>query len=549
MRRLFLDREKINKWMKRAAIISAVIFIISLIGMLAGSTLPTQVEEEISLLSYEHSGRFDYLVYLKPSYLFGPEPREEPEPPPSAKYPTALIEDEIDMSFRYQTDLPPLQEIKQGVRIEAVLKNGDIWQKTIELVPTTEKIGSFKVEFELDLDEISEIYDTIDEETEINTSSREVTIVARLGLGEHLESESFVQSLPITLSKSVLEIGGELVKVVTDDTGGIEARGTFDYTIYLEEENSLYKTDTLKPPPATPYIPPQPKTLGVGPVIPYKLVDRMETSYYYDFRSSRPVTDLYGEVTVTATLDNPELWSKSFVLVPSTRQEGNFKVDFPVDIVYLNELLTTIRTETGTSGEAYSLVIEAFVHVTAHTDYGPIDEVFTQTLSTELGGGTLIWNEELEMTEEGAITTTHIIPNPNRYLGLSVDGVKKTSLILGLIFLAIFIASLVFYNQTKPTELPLFEKEALSIGKKYADRIAQASSQTPVASEKIISLGSIEDLVKVADELGKPIMHQPPTNSEKQHTYYVLDGTTQYQYIVAKRGKERRSHVGKSKWL
>jgi hypothetical protein len=548
MRRLFLDREKINKWMKRAAIISAVIFIISLIGMLAGSTLPTQVEEEISLLSYEHSGRFDYLVYLKPSYLFGPEPQEPPEPPPSAKYPTALIEDEIDMSFRYQTDLPPLQEIKQGVKIEAVLKNGDIWQKTIELVPTTEKIGSFKVEFELDLDEINEIYDTIDEETEINTSSREVTIVARLGLGEQLESESFVQSLPITLSKSILEIGGELVKVVTDDTGGIEARGTFDYTIYLEE-NSLYKTDTLKPPPATPYVPPQPKTLGVGPVIPYQLVDRMETSYHYDFRSSRPVTDLYEEVTVTATLDNPELWNKSFVLVPSTRQEGNFKVDFPVDIVYLNELLTAIRTETGTSGEAYSLVIEAFVHVTAHTDYGPIDEVFTQTLSTELGGGTLIWNEELEMTQEGAITTTHIIPNPNRYLGLSVDGVKKTSLILGLIFLAIFIASLVFYNQTKPTELPLFEKEALSIGKKYADRIAQASSQTPVASEKIISLGSIEDLVKVADELGKPIMHQPPTNLEKQHTYYVLDGTTQYQYIVTKRGKEQRSHVGKSKWL
>jgi len=547
--KLFLDREKINKWTRRAATISAVLFVIALIGLLAGSALPTQLEEEVSLLSYEHDGRFDYLVYLKPSYLFGPEPQQPSEPPTSNYYPTAFIEDDtIDMSFRYQTNTPLFEEIQQGVKVEAVLRNGDIWQKTLELVPITEKTGSFKVEFELDLDEINELFDTIDEETEIKTSSREVTIVATVGLGGHLESDTFVQSLPIRLSKSVLEIGAELVKMVPDASGEIEAQGSFDYTIYLEE-NSLYETSTLKPPATTPYAPPEQKTLGVGPVIPSELVDRMETSYYYEFQASRPVTDLAEEVTITATLGSPDLWSKSFVLVPSTRETGSFRVDFPVDIVYLNELLENIRTETGTAGEAYNLVIEAFVHVTARTDYGPIDEVFTQTLSTELGGGTLRWNEELELKQEGAITTTHITPNSNRYLGLSVDGVKTTSLILGLIFLAIFVVSLVFYQKTKPAELPLFEKEAISIGKKYADRIAQASSQTPLASDKIIPLGSIEDLVKVADELGKPIMHQPPTNSERQHTYYVIDGATQYQYIITKRSKERRSHVGKSKWL
>jgi len=548
MKKLFFDREKINKWTKRAAIISAVLFIISLVGMLAGSTLPPQVEEEVPLLLYEHNGRFDYLVYLKPSYLFGPEPREEPEPLPNPQYPTALIKDEIEMSFRYETGSPLFQEINQGVKIEAVLKNGDLWQKTIELVPVTDKRGNFKVEFELSLDEINELFDIIDEETEIRTSTREVTLVATVGLGEHLESESFVQSLPITLNQATLEIGSNLVEMVLDPTGGVEARGTFDYTIYLEE-NSLYKTDTLKPPPATPYIPPQPKTLGVGPVIPYGLVDRMEASYYYDFQASRPVTEVTQEVTITATIDNPDFWSKSFVLVPSTRQPDSLQVDFPIDIVYLNELLNTIRAETGAGGEAYSLIIEAFVHVTAQTDYGPIYETFTQTLSTEMEGGTLVWNEELQMTQEGAITTTRIIPNPNRYLGLSAGGLKTTSLILGLVFLAIFITSLVFYNQTKPSELPLFEKEALSVSKKYADRIAQASSQTPSAGEKIISLGSIEDLIKVADELGKPIMHQPPTTSEKQHTYYVIDGTSQYQYIIATRIKERRSHVGKSKWF
>jgi hypothetical protein len=418
----------------------------------------------------------------------------------------------------------------------------------VELVPVTDKTGNFKVEFKLDLDEINELFDTIDEETEIPTRTRELNIVATVGLGEGLESENLTQSLPITLSSNVLEIGGELVKTVPDDSGGISARGTFDYTIYLKE-NSLYKTDTLKPPESTPYIPPEQKTLGVGPVIPYDLVDRMDSSYYYSFQTSRPVTELAEEVTITATLESPDIWSKTFILVPSTRQTGNFRTDFPVDIVYLNELLSAIRAETGSAGEAYSLIIKAFVHVTAQTEFGPIDEVFTQTLSTELGGGTLTWNEELSLKQEGAITTTHIIPNPNRYLGLSVGGVKLTSLILGLIFLMLFIASLVLFNQFKPAEPPIFEKEALAAGKKYADRIAKASSQTPMAGEKIISLDSIDDLVKVADELGKPIIHQPSTAAEKRHTYYVIDGATQYQYIITKQSKERRSNVRKSEWL
>lgn len=547
MKKLFLDRERIHKWTRRSATISAVLFIISLIGLLAGSTLPAQVEQETKLVNYDHTGRFDYLVYLNPSYLFGPEPQEPPEPPPNPKYPTSLI-DSIEMSFRFETDLPLLQQVKQGVKIEAVLQNGDLWQKTIELVPVTDRTGNLKVEFALDLDDINELFDTIDEETEIRSSSRQITIVATVGLGEHLESETFVQSLPITLSSTVLEIGGELVKTVPDSTGGIEARGTFDYTIYLEE-NTLYDADFVKPPATTPYTPPEPKTLGVGPVIPYQLTDRIDASYYYNFRADQPVRELAEEITITATIENPDIWSRTFILVPSTRETENFRVDFPVDISYLNELLTAIRDETGIPAETQNLIIEAFVHVTAQTDYGPIDEVFTQTLSTEMGGGSLIWNEELLTTQEGAITTTQIIPNPSRYLGLSVDGLKTTSLILVLIFLVIFIASLVFHNQTKPAELPLFEKEALAAGKKYADRIAEASGQTPTAGEKIISLGSIEDLVKVADELGKPIIHQPPTAAEKRHTYYVIDGTTQYQYLITKQTKEQRSNVGKSEWL
>ena len=401
MKKPFIDREKIHKWMKRTTLVSAVLFIIALVGMLVGSSIPTQVEQELTLLAYEHNGRFDYLVYLKPSFLFGPEPQEEPLPPPDRYYPTVLLEDVIDMSFRFETDLPLLNQIEQGVKVEAILQNSDIWQKKIELVPVTNKTGNFKVEFQLDMAEIHDIYDEIDEEIQIQSGTREVILRATVGLGEGLESATLIQELPIKLSSSVIEIGGERVKMVLDSTGRVEARGTFDYTLHLKE-NSVYSGDTLTLPPVLPYVPPQLKTLGVGPVIPYELVERMDASYHYQLLASRPLTDVTQEVTITATLGDPELWTKTFVLMPSTRQADSFTADFPLDIVYLNEMLGIIREETGTGGEGFGLTIEAFVNVSAESEIGPINETFVQTLSTDIGGGILSWKEELELAESHA---------------------------------------------------------------------------------------------------------------------------------------------------
>jgi hypothetical protein len=47
-----------------------------------------------------------------------------------------------------------------------------------------------------------------------------------------------------------------------------------------------------------------------------------------------------------------------------------------------------------------------------------------------------------------------------------------------------------------------------------------------------IALKSIEDLIKIADELAKPVIFQEPEPGRDLYLYYVLDGTTRYQYFV-----------------
>ena len=46
------------------------------------NALPAEIQKETALVSYEHKGSFDYLVYLKPSHLTGPADWEPAENPP-----------------------------------------------------------------------------------------------------------------------------------------------------------------------------------------------------------------------------------------------------------------------------------------------------------------------------------------------------------------------------------------------------------------------------------------------------------------------------------
>ncbi|HEX74063.1 MAG TPA: DUF5305 domain-containing protein [Dehalococcoidia bacterium] len=493
-------------------ILSSILLLISIFGVYKAFSLPSKIEAHTTLLSYENEGSFDYLVYLKPSYLFGPEPQE---PPPNPKYPAEIV-DGIDMSFTYKG----ATETSQPVEVKAVLENPSIWQKESTLVPETTRTGYFTVHFPLDIDEINELFDTIEEEIQITSSSRPVTIVASVGSG----SEAFTQSLPVKLGNTIIEVDSNLSCTQSGATG------EFDYLIHLKE-NSLFDTARLEPPVVTPA---SPKTAGPGEVIFSNLIDRMDATFYYDFKCDQPVTGLTEEVTITAILENPEVWSKIFVLVPHTTKSGNFSLSFPLDIDYFTEMFETIRSETGVPAESYNLTITADVHTVAQTDSGEIDEVFSQTLSSALGKGTLEWNEELVKTESGAITTSQVIPNPNKYLGLSVSAARYLSAAALGIFFFFFLFSVVLYVRFKPAESSPMEEEILHIRKKYGKRIAETINQSPVEGEKLISLGSMEDLMKIADELLKPVIHQAPSTPEEAHAYYVLDGTTRYQYLLTK---------------
>jgi hypothetical protein len=367
--------------------------------------------------------------------------------------------------------------------------------------------------------------------------------------------ESFTQSLTIKSEEPLLELYENLSSTKRASFGELsyEQTGEFYYCVRLKSDSPWGAITIVSPPdippPLSPPPPPPPpppplssKILGPKDTIFLNLLDRIEASFYYQLASDRQLNQVDTEVEITAVLEGAGLWSKRFPLV-STEESGVLNVSFTLDLFHYLELLEIIREETGASAESHGLTIIADVHTIADTDFGQIDEVFSQTLSTTLEGGTLGWNEELVLTQPGSIQKTELVPNPNKYLGLPLAGARNLSAALAGVFFLLFALSVVLYVRFKPVELPEVEREAVGLRKKYGKLMAEATVHTPVEGEKIISLGSMEDLIKVADELGKPIIHLAPSTSEEPHAYYVLDGATRYQYLIAINVREQGSNA------
>jgi len=533
-------------------IASTVLFVISLIGTILAFRIPETIEVKNALVSYEHTGRLAYLAYLKPSYIYGPEPAASTTtttttkttttaiPLSKLKYPENMIE-RIDFSYQYRfVPESPVLEISGKIDVTASGIDSDKKTVTIDLV----KGASFQADnasftFNLPFDDklpAGNITLSIDIDTTIKTEQGPVF-------------ESFTQRLTLERGDTLVSIDRQQLTLEQTGNPGFmtyDQTGSIDYTVIFRAESALVPLSVKLPPVTTPVPEPTPtttplplKTVKPGEVTLYtKLLDHVDASFQYDFNASSPVENLSQEVEIVGLLEGTDKWSKQITLVPGTRKDGAFKLDFPLDIARFTTLIDDIKNETGASAEEYKLTIQAYVHVTGKTDYGNIDEVFSPAWSTAMNAGTLEWTEELRQTKAGAIETTDTVKNTRRYLGFSRDALRYFTMVLAFIFYACLMFSLwLGIRSRRYAQVPFAEKESQRIHKKYGERMVDTIEPTTVTVARTIKLDSIDGLMTIADELGKPVIHQSPGTAADKHTYHVYDGEIRYEYVLEEKGK------------
>ena len=483
---------------------------------------PTESQESVTEVSYRHSGEFDYQVYVNSGTLYGlPSEPEEPDP----IYPTLLI-DSIDVSFSYQ--FVPDEQVTKVTEVVEVTALVEVpgWQKELTLVPETTKTGDFTVDFSLDLEELNELIETFEEETGTYITSTDVTIEADVHVVAQTDAgaveDDFVQTTKTTLTSTTLtwEQGLSLSQAGFYEGLSYEHQGNFDYVIHLIP-NIVYETETLTPP--TPATSGPSVALPTGLVYFRRTIDDMEASFSYDFDCDQRLHRASAEVEVTAILEYPGMWSKTFVLVPLTTETRDFEVTFPVALDYYYELTDIIRDEIGLGAASYNLTLRASVHMVAQLDHAIIDEVFTQSLPGKLGTTTLTWENDLTESQSGSIEETETVPIPG---AVPARAGSVAGLLLGVLLGSYAVRK---YTRAEPRPRTALEAEAQRVKKKHKDVIVDVEELPEAEAEgMVISLSSLDELVKAADALLKPVLHKAEA---ERHTYCVIDGLTRYEYV------------------
>jgi len=524
-----------SPWLKVGSLAGASLLLIaSLFGVWKAFSLPLRTEQPMAVANYEHRGEFDYLVYLKPNNLYGSvQPQEEATEQETSRVFFRNIIDKAELAFSYRFESSePMSSITNEVVVTTVAENPGLWQKEITILEETHEGGELRVDFPLLplLDSVERVMDDIEEEIGVSTYQNRFTIRATVHTtavtveGRTIEDD-FSHEITVIVQAYTLTLEGSFKRSDTDSKEDISysEEGWFDYEVYLKP-NKLYETDVLRSdtiPAAEPSSPSQ--TLGPGLVYFPKIVDSIEASFSYQFLSDKPATNLVEEVEVTALLEYPGMWSKSFTLVPRTSKSGPFLVDFPVNIEMFDAVTNTLRSELGFGSATYDLTVQAVVHTTGNIGSEHIDQVFTHSLQGQLGMTTFTLKGNLGKEQPGTVVEYRMVPVGKTWVfgGLSLAGLALA--VFGLLFV------LRNRRQAQTVAIPSMEEEALRAKRKHRGVIVDVGELPPTgAGEAVIPIGSVDDLVRTADALLKPVLHHAEAD---KHTYCVIDSGVRYLYI------------------
>jgi len=136
---------------------------------------------------------------------------------------------------------------------------------------------------------------------------------------------------------------------------------------------------------------------------------------------------------------------------------------------------------------------------------------------------TIGFPSDTEQTRNGSVTAMIVIPRHNVEIA--------RSLVPAIFIILFFVVLYIVFNliAVKPFVPGPDKMEYLIARKKYSNLIVDIKEAPAHArDETVIEVNSLDGIIKNADNLLKSVLHK---EDPEKHSYWVLDGTTRYQYI------------------
>ena len=267
------------------------------------------------------------------------------------------------------------------------------------------------------------------------------------------------------------------------------------------------------------------------------LTDYIDTRFVFRFAAENEAA-INGEYCVTASLtaytgpENNLVWEKVFPLLPVKTfqlrgKEVLLQEDVALPFSQYTRLADQIVEETGFSPQNLSLEVSYDVAWTVDAPEGTIAETAGPKLTIPLRASVFTVEGALEQKESGGISAVKTVPVPY------IEEVK-----IGFITLSVLscLLLLVFFQITVNREEKdnLTGKIVSSILKKHRDRVVRcAENNFSAGHDHVLTIASFDDLLKIADELGKPILYQSGAGENNyDHSFYVFSEHLAYRYAL-----------------
>lgn len=292
-------------------------------------------------------------------------------------------------------------------------------------------------------------------------------------------------------------------------------KASVDYKVYLKP-NNIYEEVFLKE----------------GEVYLTEFTDYIEANFKYEFKGERDA-HLKGNYEVMLKVQGftygeeeeiKSIWEKDYQVVRSKQFDIKNKVkaieqEVKLNLEPYNDLVTQIKDTSKINSQAM-LTLLMNINIEGETDQGSIAETISPNIIIPLDVGMFEITGNTDIDEPGAIEETIQIPVKSKQIIVY-------AMIIGVLVLVLLI--LIFVVKVDPNNQS--HKKALKkIFRKHGDRLVALNSEMSIKDENISYVKSIDDLVRMADEIGQPILYKYSEDYKDINSFYIAN--EKYIYIL-----------------
>lgn len=278
--------------------------------------------------------------------------------------------------------------------------------------------------------------------------------------------------------------------------------------------------------------------LGPGQAYITSLADTLQTQMEYNLVGEKSA-DITGTYQVNGSLvayseigkdTEMEVWRRDLsFLEPQTFAISDNKVHvrktISIPVSSYAVFANAVQEATKFSPSRLELKIDYLIKVQGKTEAGNFTDELQPTLIIPLQGKVFSVQGELSPEKEGAIETDTTRP---------AEGIQTTNIGLGIALLLTALLCIGFLMLTRKADKHLSpeERQLVHILRHHGERVVTLAGSSPTAKlDQILLVDDFEDLVKAADEIEQPILHEVD-DIQGKHNFYVVSSPYIYRYSL-----------------